>query len=222
MPNSTTQQAGFYIIRFSDTHYYGGRSKNAEQRWSLHLMLLKKHKHYNVYMQAVFDKYGQRFEPKLVICESDPKTLAQIEQDWLDQNFGQPGCVNMSASAQYNPEYEQACQTLSARARARFADPAEREKMSLYQKGIPKTPETKAKMSAVWKSTHIWSEELKARWSRQRKGQTRSAQARENISNGLKGHPVSAETRAKISASNKAYYEKKRAEKEKKQEKSPT
>jgi len=186
---ASKNKSGFYVIRLSDIHYYGGRSKNIYARWQRHLAMLRKNRHPNFYMQAVFNKYGQRFEPELVCETIDPKELVQIEQTWLDQHFGQPGCVNTSVSAQYNPEFEQTCKTLSDQARERYSDPKEREKLSICQKGIPKSAEAKAKMAEVWKDTHHWSSELKARWSEQRRG-----------------HSVSLETRAKISAANKAYY----------------
>lgn len=214
MFDSTAPQAGLYVIRLSETHYYGGRSKNVKKRCQKHLTLLRAGQHPNTYMQAVFNKYGQHFESELVTPEEDPTVLVLVEQSWLDQHFGQPGCVNISASAQYNPEYKQTCQTLSERAHARFSDPAERERMSRLQRGVPKSEGAKAKMSEVWKDTHHWSDELKARWGDQRRGQRRSDQARENISSGLKGHAVSEETRAKISAANKAYRERQKALKE--------
>jgi hypothetical protein len=205
MTHSTTKRAGVYIIWLSDTHYYGGRSKNVFSRWQRHHGLLKKNQHPNAYMQAVFNKYGGRFEPELVAEVADPDELTRMEQAWIDQHFGRPGCLNISTSAQYNPGFEKTCRDLSERAHIRFADPAERAKMALHQKGVPKSPEARAKMAAVWKDTHQWSPELRALWGEQRRGKARSEQARANISAGLRGHPVSPETRAKIAAANRAY-----------------
>lgn len=210
MPHSTKPQAGLYLIQLSDSHYYGGRSKNVAQRCQRHLGMLRAGRHPNPYMQAVFNKYGHYFKSELVTPEEDPTALVQIEQAWLTQHFGKPGCVNISASAQYNPDYKQTCLTLSERTRARLSDPAERERIAAPQRGVPKSTETKAKMAAVWKDTHHWSEELKTRWGNQRRGQSRSDQTKANIAAGLKGHSVSPETRTKISTANKAYRERMR------------
>jgi hypothetical protein len=47
-------------------------------------------------MQAVYDKYG-RFEPKVLVALMDGEEAA--EQQWLDENFRKPGCVNLSPLA---------------------------------------------------------------------------------------------------------------------------
>lgn len=100
MPPRTTPwkrppSAGLYLIRFSDDHYYGGRSATLDRRWRSHWELLKAGSHYNRRMQAVFNLHG-RFEPE-VLQEAGPGVdLRAEEQKWLDAHFRQPGCVNLS------------------------------------------------------------------------------------------------------------------------------
>jgi len=92
--------------------------------------MLRSGNHPNDFMQSVFNKHGHRFEPEVIATAADPEALIQMEQEWLDRNFGKPGCVNLSGSAQYNPDFEKTCLTLSEKAKKRFEDPAEREKVA--------------------------------------------------------------------------------------------
>jgi len=71
-----------------------------------------------------------------------------------------------------------------------------------------------ANMSANWHETHQWTDELKARWSKQRKGKKNSEETRRKISEGLKGHKVSNETRRKIAESNRRTAARKKEERE--------
>jgi len=187
-----------------------------ERRWGVHLKDLRRNQHPNLFMQAVFNKYGQRFEPEVISYIHDPKTLAETEQEWLNQHFGHPGCVNASNSALYNPNFEKTCLTLSELAKIRFGNPIQRAKTSERQKGVPKSEESKAKMSMVWKDTHVWSDELKAKWSEQRKGKKRSPEYAAKTSARMKGHITSPETREKISQSNKKTAAMKKETKQKK------
>lgn len=57
---------GLYVIRLSDTHYYGGRTSDFRERWCEHYRLLRSGRHKNRHMQAVFNKYGV-FVPE-VLC----------------------------------------------------------------------------------------------------------------------------------------------------------
>jgi group I intron endonuclease len=92
-----THKGGIYIIRLSDTHYYGGRTTNFKRRWADHHRKLRAGRHYNLRMQRVFNRYG-RFEPEVVEA-LHPDDCPEAEQAWLDANFGKPGCVNLVASS---------------------------------------------------------------------------------------------------------------------------
>ena len=88
---------GIYLIRLSDTHYYGGRTGNFRVRWASHLRELREGRHNNRRMQRVFDLHG-RFEPEVVEVIA-PRECPDAEQAWLDANFRKPGCVNLVSSS---------------------------------------------------------------------------------------------------------------------------
>lgn len=95
MPAHPTPLGGLYIIRLSDTHYYGGRSTNCPRRWRDHLRELRAGTHDNSRMQAVFNIHG-RFEPEIATPWVEGLDLRAVEQQWLDENFRKPGCVNLT------------------------------------------------------------------------------------------------------------------------------
>lgn len=95
MPAHPTPLGGLYIIRLSDTHYYGGRSTNCPRRWRDHLRELRAGTHDNSRMQAVFNIHG-RFETTVTVPWTKGVDLRAVEQQWLDENFRKPGCVNLT------------------------------------------------------------------------------------------------------------------------------
>lgn len=102
---------GLYIIRLSDTHYYGGRAVCFATRWYDHLRNLQTGTHTNSRMQRVFNKHG-KFSPEIVrVLDRDIQTDA--EQAWLNEHHGKPGCVNISPHAtggnfiEWTPEMRQ-------------------------------------------------------------------------------------------------------------------
>ena len=98
LPYSTPPTGGgLYVIRLSDTHYYGGRAACFATRWRNHHRALLAGAHPNTRMQRVFDKHGVFSPVVLVLLDRDEQTGA--EQAWLDQHHGQPGCVNISPFA---------------------------------------------------------------------------------------------------------------------------
>lgn len=88
---------GLYIIRLSETHYYGGRAVCFATRWYDHLRHLQAGTHINSRMQRVFNKHG-KFSPE-VVCVLDRDTQPDAEQAWLNEHHGKPGCVNLSPHA---------------------------------------------------------------------------------------------------------------------------
>jgi len=96
--NTPSRGGGIYLIRLSDSHFYGGRAQSFRVRWEQHYKALAKGEHRNLYMQSVYNKYG-RFEP--VILERHKTHTARVaaEQSWLDEHHGTEGCVNLSPHA---------------------------------------------------------------------------------------------------------------------------
>ena len=84
------KSGGLYVIRLSDTHYYGGRTKAFANRWSVHYRLLRDGKHFNAHAQAVFNQHG-RFEPEVLHATSDEQEQRGLEGAWLQDNVGKAG-----------------------------------------------------------------------------------------------------------------------------------
>ncbi len=129
---------GIYLIRLSDKHYYGGRSRNIQGRASTHLAKLQEGTHGNLHMQRVFDNYGI-FQVEVLKEVSSVEEQISTEQEWLDENFGKPGCLNISLSATGGGHSEET-----------------RRKMSQTRRGMTHSPVSIAKMS-----------DLKRRWHQQ-------------------------------------------------------
>jgi hypothetical protein len=89
---------GLYLIRFSDTHYYGGRTCSFRGRWAVHRRSLSAGRHPNAHMQAVYNQ-TKRFEPEVLCFTTDDNERRNLENAWLQENVGQPGCLNLSRSA---------------------------------------------------------------------------------------------------------------------------
>lgn len=170
-------KGGLYIIWFSDTHYYGGRASNFTNRWAQHRYGLRRGRHCNRYLQFVFNKYG-RFEPVILTVQEDPILQLRDEQEWLDLNYGQPGCLNLSRWADrgsnrgrlLSPEHKA---RIAASSLGKKMSPDSRAKMSISQKKRRATPETKLRMSVAHKgsrhteeSKRKMSEAAKARYAR--------------------------------------------------------
>jgi hypothetical protein len=96
--NTPPKGGGLYLIRLSDTHFYGGRARSFKVRWRQHLKALQEGSHENPHMQNVFLAHG-RFEPQVL---AKLKTCAEripAEQKWLDEHINAPGCVNINPFA---------------------------------------------------------------------------------------------------------------------------
>ena len=215
---------GLYVIRLSDTHYYGGRTKSFPTRWAVHYRLLRDGKHFNPHAQSVFDQHG-RFEPE-VVCVMSVDAQRAAEQEWLDEHFGQHGCVNLSRSADGIHMGYRHTEVTRAKIRARdFRDPDYRKKLSDAQKarhreGCGFSEETRRKISegnrgrirpdtternrnnVGWKHTaEALAKISEAGRTGGSKGKTRSTETKARISESLKGRIPSEETLRKRSES---------------------
>lgn len=197
---------GLYLIRLSDTHYYGGRAKHFKVRWRRHLTALQKGSHTNAYMQSVFNKY-ERFDPEILRPIPSLEGMIEAERTWLDQHFGQPGCLNLSRCPTNNTHLSpEARAKISATNTGRKQHPdairrsaesrrglkqseEHRRKNSLGHMGITLSEETRRKMSqnSARKGKSI-NDALRAgivASNKLRAGETRSPEVRERISKTL-------------------------------------
>jgi hypothetical protein len=185
---------GLYVIRLSDTHYYGGRTKSFPNRWAVHYRLLRDGKHFNPHAQSVFDQHG-RFEPEVLrVLPVDAQRAA--EQEWLEGHFGQHGCVNLSQSADGVHVGYRHTEVTRAKHRRPIHTDASKEKCRQAARRPrrsytphPHTEESRAKLSASLKQT--WAREKEAGVKRAGFTGTHSETAREQMSAAKQGraHP---------------------------------
>jgi len=79
--------SGIYEIKNTLTNQrYIGSSVNIHSRWKLHLYQLKRNKHHSIYLQRVWNKYGEKhFEFNILeTCEPIKETLILLEQKYID------------------------------------------------------------------------------------------------------------------------------------------
>jgi hypothetical protein len=184
---------GLYVIRLSDNHYYGGRTKAFTNRWAVHYRLLRDGKHFNAHAQAVFNQHG-RFEPEVLCVTSNEGGRRELEGLWLQGNVGKPGCVNLSRSADgvhvgythseaTRVKHRRPVHTDESKEKCRQAARRPRKSYTPH----PHTEESRAKLSASLK--RVWAREKEAGVKRAGFGGTHSDEARAKISAAKRGRP---------------------------------
>lgn len=79
--------------------YYIGSAKNFETRMKRHLYMLRKNKHVNPKIQAIYNKYGDILKFEILESNIEIDDLYKIEQRYLDDHYGTDNCVNLSPFA---------------------------------------------------------------------------------------------------------------------------
>ncbi len=95
------REAGIYRLYWpKQGYFYYGQSNNLHIRKLRHFRALKDNKHYNKFVQRVFNSYG---EPEFQIVELCELTnLDNREQFYISANFNNKLCCNASPSAGYS------------------------------------------------------------------------------------------------------------------------
>lgn len=185
------KSGGLYVIRLSDTHYYGGRTKSFPTRWAVHYRLLRDGKHFNPHAQSVFDQHG-RFEPE-VTCVLPEDAQRTAEQEWLNEHFGQHGCVNLSQSADgVHAGYTHSEVTRAKHRRPHTDESKEKCRQAAMRTRTSYTPhlhteDSRAKLSASLKQT--WAREKEAGVKRAGFSGNHSETAREKMAAAKRGKP---------------------------------
>lgn len=195
---------GIYLIRLSDTHYYGGRASDFRVRWGNHLSALKAGRHPNPFMQNVFSKH-RLFNASVLLEIQDESGRLRAEQEWLDANFGRAGCLNVSPSSERGSSKG-----------VKRATPETGKRISASLKGRPCSPETREKLGSVsrkrWDTTTD-SEETRGKKSLAARGRKHTETSKVKMSEialgrgGLGPRHHSVETRQKMSDSQKARFD---------------
>lgn len=88
---------GVYMLYWPSGHFYIGSSVDINRRYGQHLRHSKHCDHHNVNVLKISKKYGNPSIRIMKIC-AEPERL-QMEQQYLDANFNNPFCCNISPSA---------------------------------------------------------------------------------------------------------------------------
>jgi len=137
-------QMGIYAIRGPKDCIYIGSAKCVQHRWHIHKNDLKNGRHHSKHLQRAWNKYGEAafvFEVLEEVTEID--NLLPTEQKWLDNIF-----ATRPRTAIYNN-----VRVAGNSAGYKYSE-EQRRNVSEAHKGIrygPRTPETKAKISAAHK-----------------------------------------------------------------------
>jgi group I intron endonuclease len=163
--------SGIYTIRLDGTtRVYVGSSDNIVRRWNRHKRELKAGTHPNAKLQSAWAKYGgERFVFEVVEAVPDLSSIVAREQYWMDQLRVLSSGFNLAPFA--------------ASLRGILPSAETRSKMSLAKKGVPRTEETKRKISEY-----------------QRNKPPANAATCKKISDAKKGFKFSDESKAKMAA----------------------
>lgn len=222
--------SGIYLIRRGERVYVGS-AVDIIKRWRQHKVDLRRDAHKNSYLQNAWNKHGEDAFTFEVLEECEVNRLLEREQYYIDlhpDRYNLAPVAGSSLGIKRSPETRakiSAAKTgtkASPEARANMsaskigntncvghkATPEARENMSAAQKGRKASDETRVKLSAAQMGNtkalgRETSDETRARLSASSTGNT----------NWL-GRKHTPEAKAKISAAKKAYWERKRAEKD--------
>jgi group I intron endonuclease len=108
--------SGIYKLHWpKQGYYYFGQSINLRERKIQHFCAFRKNRHYNQFMQRLYDKYGL---PDFLILETceweelDKKEQTLINQGWLDKM-----CCNVSPSSGHSQKGIKRTETTKERCR---------------------------------------------------------------------------------------------------------
>lgn len=193
---------GIYIITsLRNQKVYIGQSKHIEQRWEEHKKALQKNVHQNKHLQRAWNKYGEKNFIFSILEECDEKLLDEREQYWIDYYGGinSQNTYNFREGGSRGAFSEETLKIMSENTKRlrQNADWVARNSQAIRDSW---TPERRQRMSAAKKGTK-WTEkqrENRKKFDDSRKGVSRDISVKNKISNTLKGHPVSEETRQKL------------------------
>jgi len=187
-------KSGIYkIVNTNNGKCYVGSSFVIQRRWNRHKRELIAGIHPNAKLQASWNKHGADAFDLVVIELVGEDALIGREQFWID-----------SIAPDYN------ISLVAGNTAGVFPDAEAREKMAAAKRGKPRSPETRAKISAYQK-TRVISEETIRKASEARRGQKRTQEARLRMSLAAKGRVMSEDQKARISAALKATWAEKRS-----------
>lgn len=223
--------SGIYQLSFSSSDKkYIGSAVDLAKRKREHKAFLTNGNHPNVHLQRAFNKYGEaeyRFDVVL-IC--DRGNCIMYEQTVMDSMAERLYNIAPKAGSQLGMKQseetrkkisdgltgrhwkmsEEACETNRFVHTGRKATDATKAKMSASRTGYKPTEEACRNMVESWKKRAPVSDEARAHLSESHKGNKASDETRRKMIEAHKN--MTQETRDKLSAATKAYWERKHTE----------
>lgn len=207
---------GVYLIRnLINSKVYVGSAADLSRRWIVHKNDLKNGRHHNRHLQSAFNKYGLAafdLEVLEIVDLLDGESLRRAEQFWMDKlnvcdaRFG----YNIVPHSQHKFLSEETRRLLSESRRGKPLSPEHRANISKGNQGKTRSIEHRAKLRAaslrnrgVIVSLEVCVTAVTQKGVRPSVSKLSSEEISRKISDALKGHPVSEETRMKISAANR-------------------
>lgn len=192
MPKATDISSIYGIRHTESGRVYVGSAVKTNARWRQHRSQLRKGTHHNSYLQATWNKYGERaFEFVVLEVVDSACKLLERENFWISST--------MAADKHFGFNR---CPVAGSQLGMKHSDQA-RAKMSAARQGKKKSPEHQARINESLAGRKL-SEQCKQLLSDARKGSKHSEQARMKMTESRKGKTASPEARAKISAALKA------------------
>lgn len=171
----------YMILNLVTEMYYIGQAINFDKRFWKHKYELNKNVHTNLHLQNAWNKYGEaNFKFCILEIVYDKFQLTTREQFWLDR----------SKCYERNIGYNLLC---NAESRLGLKHTEEtKKKLSILGKGVKRSVETRAKMSA-WQVGLKHSEKRKIANSNGHKGKVISEETKRKLSIACKGKKLTEE-----------------------------
>ena len=138
----------YKIRNVTNEKFYVGSTVDSRVRFQTHRRNLRAGKHQSPHMQAAWNKYGEDcFKFEVVEHVANPEDLLKAEQVWLDAHAGKSYCYNWATDASAPMRGK----THSVEAKLKCKDAGHKcpKGADSVLFGVPRTKETKAKISAA-------------------------------------------------------------------------
>lgn len=194
------KKCGVYkIVNLVTGRVYVGSSVNIELRCLSHKSLLRRKKHYNMYLQRSWNKYGEKVFKFSIIEKCGKDKLEEREQYWVDWYKAngkvynvRVECVVNNRGVKTGPCSELKKLKLSKANKGRKVSEETRKKLSESHKGYKHSEETRKKLSEAGKNKKHTEESKK-----KMRGRIISNETRKKMSDSRKGIKLSEETKNK-------------------------
>lgn len=154
--------SGIYMIYNTvNSKFYIGSAVNFKNRWSLHLYHFTRKSHQNRYLQNAWNKYGDWFLEFYIIEYCDREKLEEREQWWLDLTKCYDRLIGYNLyKTSFSPKgmkfSKETIEKRASKLRGIKRDPILMANLAEFNRGKPKSEETKRKIGLAGKGRQTW------------------------------------------------------------------